>query len=133
MRWRHLNRRWRCRFRYQGLRHESAVARPLPGARMGFERFRLRPLLNGQRDDLRRPVVREAETQEAKVAIQGPRWLRLSRRAPRPQNKAHQLPQALERKQPLATACRLKEERTRAWEPPRGEALADASVPSGGR
>jgi len=105
--------------------YASTVARHLPNALIVFDRFHVMKLMNEHLDDLRRQLVREAETEDAKVAIRGTRWLLLYRRDPLPQNKARELPQALERNQPLATAYWLKEELALAWEQDRWEAMAD--------
>jgi transposase len=105
--------------------YASTVARHLPNALIVFDRFHVMKLMNEQLDDLRRQLVREAETEDAKVAIQGTRWLLLYRRDHLPQNKARELQQALERNQPLATAYLLKEELALAWEQASWEAMAD--------
>jgi transposase len=70
-------------------------------------------------------LVREAETEDAKVAIKGTRWLLLYRRDNLPKNKARELNRALEMNRPLATAYLLKEELALAWEEPTWEAMAD--------
>jgi len=105
--------------------YASTVARHLPNALIVFDRFHVMKLMNEQLDDLRRQLVREAETEDAQVAIKGTRWLLLYRRDHWPQNKARELQQALERNQPLATAYLLKEELALAWEQDSWEAMAD--------
>jgi transposase len=105
--------------------YASTVARHLPNALIVFDRFHVMKLMNEQLDDLRRQLVREAETEDAQVAIKGTRWLLLYRRDHLPQNKARELQQALERNQPLATAYLLKEELALAWEQDSWEAMAD--------
>lgn len=80
--------------------------------------------MNETWDDLRRQLVREAETEDAKVAIKGTRWLLLDRGDTLP-NKTRALQKALELNQPLATAYLLKEELALAWEQPTWEAMAD--------
>lgn len=57
--------------------YAPAVARHLPEALIVFDRFHVRKLRNEKLDDLRRELVREAESEEAKVVIQGTRWLLL--------------------------------------------------------
>jgi transposase len=105
--------------------YASAVARHLPNALIVFDRFHVMKLMNEKLDDLRRQLVREAESQDAKVAIKGTRWLLLYRRDNLPKNKARALQKALEMNQPLATAYLLKEELALAWEEPTWEAMAD--------
>ena len=103
----------------------SSVARHLPNALIVFDRFHVMKLMNEKLDDLRRQLVREAENQDAKVAIKGTRWLLLYRRDNLPKNKTRELQKALEMNQPLATAYLLKEELALAWEEPTWEAMAD--------
>jgi len=90
-----------------------------------FDRFHVMKLMNEKLDDLRRQLVREAETEDAKVAIKGTRWLLLYRRDHLPQNKTRELQKALEMNQPLATAYLLKEELALAWEQENWQAMAD--------
>jgi transposase len=54
-------------------------------------------LMNEKLDDLRRELVRQAESEDAKVAIKGTRWLLLYRRENLPKSQARQLAHALER------------------------------------
>ena len=61
-------------------------------------------------------LVREAQSEDAKAAIKGTRWLLLYRRDHLPKSKARQLQKALELNRPLATAYLLKEELALAWE-----------------
>jgi transposase len=82
-------------------------------------------LMNEKLDDLRRSLVREAQSEDAKAAIKGTRWLLLYRRDNLPKNKARELQQALDLNQPLATAYLLKEELALAWEEDTWEAMAD--------
>ena len=105
--------------------YASAVARHLPGALIVFDRFHVMKLMNEKLDDLRRELVRQAESQDARVAIKGTRWLLLYRRDNLPKNKARELEKALELNQPLATAYLLKEELALAWEQGSWEAMAD--------
>ena len=105
--------------------YASAVARHLPEALIVFDRFHGMKLMNEKLDDLRRELVRQAESEDAKVAIKGTRWLLLYRRENLPQSKARQLQEALERNGPLATAYLLKEELALAWEAEGWEAMAD--------
>ena len=70
-------------------------------------------------------MVRQAESEDARVAIKGTRWLLLYRRDNLPKNKARELARALELNQPLATAYLLKEELALAWEQGSWEAMAD--------
>lgn len=105
--------------------YASAVAKHLPNALIVFDRFHVMKLMNEKLDDLRRQLVREAESQDAKVAIKGTRWLLLYRRDNLPKNKARALQKALRLNQPLATAYLLKEELALAWEEPTWEAMAD--------
>ena len=105
--------------------YASAVARHLPEALIVFDRFHGMKLMNEKLDDLRRELVRQAESEDAKVAIKGTRWLLLYRRENLPQSKARQLQEALERNGPLATAYLLKEELALAWEAESWEAMAD--------
>ena len=105
--------------------YASAVAQHLPGALIVFDRFHVMKLMNEKLDDLRRELVREAESQEAKVAIKGTRWLLLYRRDNLPPNRAQELQRALDLNRPLATAYLLKEELALAWEAGRWEAMAD--------
>jgi len=101
------------------------VARHLPEALIVFDRFQVMKLMNEKLDDLRRQLVREAQSQDAKVAIKGTRWLLLYRRDNLPQSKARELQRALEMNRPLATAYLLKEELALAWEQGSREAMAD--------
>lgn len=105
--------------------YASAVARHLPEALIVFDRFHVMKLMNEKLDDLRRELVRQAQSEEAKVAIKGTRWLLLYRRDNLPKSKARQLQKALERNRPLATAYLLKEELALAWEAESWEAMAD--------
>lgn len=105
--------------------YASAVARHLPEAIVVFDRFHVMKLMNEKLDDLRRELVRQAEHQDAKVAIKGTRWLLLYRRDNLPKNKAGELKRALEMNKPLATAYLLKEELGLAWEQGSWEAMAD--------
>lgn len=105
--------------------YASAVARHLPEALIVFDRFHVMKLMNEKLDDLRRELVRQAQSEEAKVAIKGTRWLLLYRRDNLPKSKARQLQKALERNRPLATAYLLKEELALAWETESWEAMAD--------
>ena len=105
--------------------YASAVAQHLPGALIVFDRFHVMKLMNEKLDDLRRELVREAESQEAKVAIKGTRWLLLYRRDNLPPNRAQELQRALDLNRPLATAYLLKEELALAWEAGSWEAMAD--------
>lgn len=105
--------------------YASAVARHLPEAIIVFDRFHVMKLMNEKLDDLRRELVRQAESQDAKVAIKGTRWLLLYRRANLPKNKAGELKRALEMNRPLATAYLLKEELALAWEQGTWEGMAD--------
>jgi transposase len=105
--------------------YASAVARHLPEAIIVFDRFHVMKLMNEKLDDLRRELVRQAESQDAKVAIKGTRWLLLYRRDNLPKNKAGELKRALEMNQPLSTAYLLKEELGLAWEQGTWEAMAD--------
>jgi transposase len=105
--------------------YASTVARHLPDALIVFDRFHVMKLMNEKLDDLRRQLVREAESEDAKVAIKGTRWLLLYRRDNLPQSKARQLEKALEMNRPLATAYLLKEELALAWEQGSWEAMAE--------
>jgi transposase len=105
--------------------YASTVARHLPDALIVFDRFHVMKLMNEKLDDLRRELVRQAESEDAKVAIKGTRWLLLYRRDNLPQSKARQLEEALERNRPLATAYLLKEELALAWEQGSWQAMAD--------
>src|SRR5439155_1576546 len=105
--------------------YASAVAQHLPGALIVFDRFHVMKLMNEKLDDLRRQLVREAENDDAKVAIKGTRWLLLYRRDNLPKNKTRELQKALDLNQPLATAYLLKEELVLAWEQGSWEAMAD--------
>jgi transposase len=105
--------------------YASAVAQHLPGTLIVFDRFHVMKLMNEKLDDLRRELVREAESQEAKVAIKGTRWLLLYRRDNLPRNRARELQRALDLNRPLATAYLLKEELALAWEAGSWEAMAD--------
>jgi transposase len=105
--------------------YASTVARHLPNALIVFDRFHVMKLMNEKLDDLRRELVREAESEDAKIAIKGTRWLLLYRRDNLPKNKTRELQKALEMNQPLATAYLLKEELALAWEEPTWEAMAD--------
>lgn len=105
--------------------YASAVARHLPEALIVFDRFHVIKLMNEKLDDLRRELVRQAESEDAKVAIKATRWLLLYRRENLPQSKARQLQEALEPNRPLATAYLLKEELALAWEAESWEAMAD--------
>jgi transposase len=105
--------------------YARAVGRHLPGALIVFDRFHVMKLMNEKLDDLRRQLVRQAESVDAKVAIKGTRWLLLYRRDHLPRNKARELARALELNQPLATAYLLKEELALAWEQGSWEAMAD--------
>jgi len=105
--------------------YASTVARHLPGALIVFDRFHVMKLMNEKLDDLRRELVRQALSEDAKVAIKGTRWLLLYRRDNLPQSKARQLQKALELNQPLATAYLLKEELALAWEQGSWEAMAE--------
>lgn len=105
--------------------YASTVARHLPGALIVFDRFHVMKLMNEKLDDLRRQLVREAESEDAKVAIKGTRWLLLYRRDHLPRSKARELEKALEMNRPLATAYLLKEELVLAWEQGSWEAMAD--------
>jgi transposase len=105
--------------------YASAVARHLPEALIVLDRFHVMKLMNEKLDDLRRELVRQAQSEDAKVAIKGTRWLLLYRRDNLPQSKARQLQEALERNRPLATAYLLKEELALAWEAESWEAMAD--------
>ena len=84
--------------------YASAVARHLPEALIVFDRFHEMKLMNEKLDDLRRELVRQAESEDARVAIKGTRWLLLYRRDHLPQSEARALAKALELNQPLATA-----------------------------
>lgn len=105
--------------------YASAVARHLPDALIVFDRFHVMKLMNEKLDDLRRELVREAESEDAKIAIKGTRWLLLYRRENLPKNKARELQRALELNRPLATAYLLKEELALAWEQGSWDAMAD--------
>jgi transposase len=105
--------------------YARAVGRHRPGALIVFDRFHVMKLMNEKLDDLRRQLVRQAESVDAKVAIKGTRWLRLYRRDHLPRNKARELARALELNQPLARAYLLKEELALAWEQGSWEAMAD--------
>jgi transposase len=105
--------------------YASTVARHLPNALIVFDRFHVMKLMNEKLDDLRRSLVREAQSEDARAAIKGTRWLLLYRRDHLPKNKARELQQALELNQPLATAYLLKEELALAWEEETWEAMAD--------
>lgn len=105
--------------------YASTVAQHLPNALIVFDRFHVMKLMNEKLDDLRRELVREVESQEAKVAIKGTRWLLLYRRENLPQSKARELEKALELNRPLATAYLLKEELALAWEQESWEAMAE--------
>lgn len=105
--------------------YAAAVQRHLPEALIVFDRFHVMKLMNEKLDDLRRELVRQAEDEEARVAIKGTRWLLLYRRDNLPKNKARQLQQALDLNQPLATAYLLKEELALAWEAGTWEQMAD--------
>lgn len=105
--------------------YASAVARHLPEAIIVFDRFHVMKLMNEKLDDLRRELVRQAESQDAKVAIKGTRWLLLYRRDNLPKNKAGELKRALEMNRPLATAYLLKEELGLAWGQGSWEAMAE--------
>jgi transposase len=105
--------------------YASAVAQHLPHALIVFDRFHVMKLMNEKLDDLRRQLVREVESQEAKVAIKGTRWLLLYRREHLPQSQARELERALDLNRPLATAYLLKEELALAWEQESWEAMAD--------
>jgi len=66
---------------------------------------------NEKLGDLGRQLVREAQSQDAKVTIKGTRWLLLYRQDHLPQSKERGLDQALLKvNRPLATAYRLEEE-----------------------
>lgn len=103
----------------------SSVACHLPNALIVFDRLHVMKLMNEKLDDLRRELVRQAESEDARVAIKGTRWLLLYRRDNFPKNKTRELQKALEMNQPLATAYLLKEELALAWEEPTWEAMAD--------
>ena len=105
--------------------YARSVAQHLPGALIVFDRFHVMKLMNEKLDDLRRQLVREAESQDAKLAIKGTRWLLLYRRDNLPQSRARELEKALEMNRPLATAYLLKEELALAWEQGSWEAMAD--------
>jgi transposase len=105
--------------------YARSVAQHLPGALIVFDRFHVMKLMNEKLDDLRRQLVREAESEDAKVAIKGTRWLLLYRRDNLPRSKARELEKALEMNRPLATAYLLKEELALAWEQGSWEAMAD--------
>ena len=105
--------------------YARTVTRHLPEALIVFDRFHVMQLMNEKLDDLRRQLVREAESEDAKVAIKGTRWLLLYRRDNLPQSKARELEKALERNRPLATAYLLKEELALAWEQGSWEAMAE--------
>lgn len=105
--------------------YASAVAQHLPGAMIVFDRFHVMKLMNEKLDELRRELVREAQSKDAKVAIKGTRWLLLHRRQNLSRNKARELEKALELNRPLATAYLLKEELALAWEQESWEATAD--------
>ena len=105
--------------------YAAAVARHLPNALIVFDRFHVMKLMNEKLDDLRRELVREAQSQDAKVAIKGTRWLLLYRRDNLPKNKVRALEDALKLNRPLATAYMLKEELALAWEQESWEEMAD--------
>lgn len=105
--------------------YAGTVARHLPNALIVFDRFHVMKLMNEKLDDLRRELVREAQSEDAKVAIKGTRWLLLYRRENLPKSKARQLKEALELNRPLATAYLLKEELALAWEQGSWAAMAD--------
>lgn len=105
--------------------YAAAVARHLPNALIVFDRFHVMKLMNEKLDDLRRELVRDAQSQDAKVAIKGTRWLLLYRRDNLPKNKARALEDALKLNRPLATAYMLKEELALAWEQGSWEEMAD--------
>jgi transposase len=90
--------------------YARSVAQHLPGALIVFDRFHVMKLMNEKLEDLRRQLVGEAESQDAKVAIKGTRWLLLYGRDHLPQSRARELEKALEMNRPLATAYLLKEE-----------------------
>jgi transposase len=80
--------------------YARSVAQHLPGALIVFDRFHVMKLMNEKLDDLRRQLVREAESQDAKLAIKGTRWLLLYRRDHLPQSRARELEKALEMNRP---------------------------------
>jgi transposase len=52
-----------------------------------FNPFHVMKLMNEKLDDLRREMVRQAESEDARVGIKGMRWLLLHRRDNLPKNK----------------------------------------------
>jgi len=121
---------WR-RFKLSG-GHLQAVAMDMSGADaasvrahaahaiLTFDRFHVMKLMNERLDDLRRELVRDASSREAKEAIKGLRWLLLHRKDNLEKDAASRLQRSLEINQPLQCAYLLKEELTELWQQPDG-------------
>lgn len=100
--------------------YAASVRAHAPHAILTFDRFHVMKLMNERLDDLRRELVRDANTREAKEAIKGLRWLLLHRKDNLEKDAASRLQRSLEINQPLQCAYLLKEELTELWQQPDG-------------
>ncbi len=81
--------------------YAASVRAHAPHALLTFDRFHVMKLMNERLDDLRRELVRDANTREAKEAIKGLRWLLLHRKENLEKDAASRLQRSLEINQPL--------------------------------
>jgi len=98
--------------------YAAAVAQKLPGALVVFDRFHVVKKMNEALDELRRELVRQAESPDERLAIKGTRWLLLYRRDRLDAEQHTRLEEVLRANAPLACAYILKEELNLLWEQP---------------
>ena len=96
--------------------YAASVRSHAPHAILTFDRFHVIKMMNERLDDLRRELVREAQSQQAREAIKGMRWLLLHRRDNLEKDAARRLEKSLELNQPLECAYLLKEELGELWQ-----------------
>jgi transposase len=100
----------------------AAVLEALAKVKIVFDRFHIIKLMNQKLDELRRPMVREAEG-PLKMVIKGTRYLLLMGLNNLKDEQLPKLEKALELNQPLAQGWYLKEELGLLWEQPSYQAM----------
>jgi transposase len=98
--------------------YAQSVREHAPHAIITFDRFHVIKLMNERLDDLRRQLVREAETEDQARVIKGTRWLLLRRAGTLDLDGQEHLQEALQLNAPLAAAYMMKEDLAQIWAAP---------------
>jgi len=100
--------------------YAASVRERAPHAIVTFDRFHVIKLMNERLDELRRDLVNQAQSKDAKKTIKGLRWLLLHRADNLEDDAKARLDKALRLNQPLECAYLLKEKLGHLWEQSNG-------------